>query len=431
MVRKIFMTVAMLLALTMMPMMLFSCMEQTKPTQPSESEKPSESQSTTQPSESEKPSVSQSTTQSQKLDAVELDLGDEEDSALVKKLGRVIQLPTGLAVDHVASGIEFCGVFQGEVKLDVRCTAKRDTEAYLAVFIDGIRVADAYDGTMRTKGKFHVKASEGLKTITIADFEESGEHTIRVVKQTESGYSLLRYEKLSYTGALANTPPADKELYIEFIGDSLTCGMGSAGDNAFVNGGGSAQGLNGADWEDGTLGYAYRTAEILGADYSIISESGIGLADSWFNAKMGDFYTKTSYNRSTSTEYGFERVPDLVIINLGTNDSNLKNVSGHSINYTDPNIVKKEAKALIQTVREKYGEVPILWVSGVFDGKEDTENQVNSAIAELGGEAEKIYSFKLTYSAENRKGAEGHPSAAAHKKIMEQICEYIRTKNLV
>ncbi len=421
MVKKIFMTVAMLLMLTMMPMMLFSCKEQTKP-----------NNSIDEPSESEKPSESQSTTQPQKLDAVELDLGDEEDSALVKKLGRVTQLPTGLAVDHVASGIEFRGAFKGEVKLDVRCTAKRDNEAYLAVFIDGIRVADTYDGTMRKEGKFHVKASEELKTITIADFKESGEHIIRVVKQTESGYSLLRYEKLSYTGTLTNTPPADKELYIEFIGDSLTCGMGSAGDNAFVNGGGSAQGLNGADWEDGTLGYAYRTAELLGADYSIISESGIGLADSWFDAKMGDFYTKTSYNRSPSTEYGFERVPDLVIINLGTNDSNLKNVSGHSINYTDPTIVKKEAKALIETVREKYGEkVPILWVNGVFNGKEETENQVNAAIAELGGEAEKIYSFKLTYSAENRKGAEGHPSAAAHQKIMEQICEYIRTKNLV
>jgi lysophospholipase L1-like esterase len=356
---------------------------------------------------------------------------DSESSTLDKHLGRTQQLANGLAVDHVASGIEFRGAFVGEITLKLRCFARKDNEAYLAVFIDGVRVSDTYFGTKRAEGKFHVTSSDGEKELTIANFEEPGEHTIRIVKQTESNYSLLNFLVLTYKGMLAPAP-AQKDLYIEFLGDSLTCAMGSAGDTT-ISGGGSAQGTNGADWEDGTFGYAYRTADMLDADYSIISESGIGLAHTWFGAKMGNFYTRTSYNRSSTEMYDFEnaRVPDLVVINLGTNDHFLKTASGHSQNYTDPNIVQKEAKALMETIRAAYGpNVKILWVSGVWTGIEYEETQVNNAIAELGGEAAGIYSMKLTYNAENNRGAEGHPSKAGHDGIMAQVYAYICDKEL-
>lgn len=352
----------------------------------------------------------------------------KEHTEMVKLLGRTQQLTNALGVDMVGSGIEFRGAFKGEITLDVQCIAGKDTEAFLAVFIDGVREEDYYIDTIRQSGKFHVTTADGQKTIKIAEFDEAGEHTIRIVKQTESNYALLDFIKLSFTGILAPAP-AEKDLYIEFIGDSLTCGMGSAGDSSIK----SAQGINGADWEDGTFGYAYHTAEMLDADYSIISESGIGIANTWFKAKMGDFYTRTSYNRSATNMYDFDnaRVPDLVVINLGTNDHFLQNVDGYkSVYQNDANIVQKDAMTLMQTIRSKYGNVKILWVSGVWSGIEDMETQVNSAITALGGENNGIYSFKLTKNAPNTSGAEGHPSKSEHEGIMTQIYTYISNKRL-
>ena len=329
----------------------------------------------------------------------------------------------------VASGIEFKGAFVGEITLDLKCIAQKDNEAYLAVFIDGVRIPDTYNGNKRTEGAFHVTAADGVKTLSIANFDEAGEHTIRIVKQTESNYALLDFIKLSYTGILDN-PPEEKDLYIEFIGDSYTCAMGSAGDTS-ITGGGSAQGINGADWEDGTFGYAYRTAQMLDADYSIVSESGIGLAHTWFKTKMGNFYTRTSYNRSTTEMYDFERTPDLVVINLGTNDHFLKTTNGHSQHYTDPKIVQKEAKALMETVRAKYGPtVRILWVNGVSASISEEEALINAAVNEFGGEAAGVYFFKLVHSPENSKGAESHPSKAGHEGIMSQVYTYICNKGL-
>lgn len=442
--KKILTAIAIILMLSMMTTLLFGCNSDDTPTDTNENtsgttatEGTQGTTATTQGTTATSATTTQTTKKEDEpfiwsesdLISEALYFEYEDHTAMVKRLGRTQQLSTGLAVDMVASGIEFKGAFVGDVTLDLKCTAVRDNEAYLAVFIDGVRVSDIYFGSKRETGKFHVTAAEGVKTLTIASFDEPGEHTIRIVKQTESGYALLDFIKLAYTGMLDN-PPEENDLYIEFIGDSLTCAMGSAGDTS-ISGGGSAQGTKGADWEDGTFGYAYRTADMLDADYSIVSESGIGLAHTWFTSKMGNFYTRSSYNRSTTDMYEFERTPDLVVINLGTNDHFLKTTSGHSQHYTDANIVQKEAKALMETIRQNYGpDVKILWVSGVWSGIEYEENQVNAAIAELGGEAAGIYSMKLTYHEENKKGAEGHPSKTGHDGIMSQVYAYILNKEL-
>ena len=134
--------------------------------------------------------------------------------------------------------------------------------------------------------------------------------------------------------------------------------MGAAGNSTIS----AAQGINGADWEDATQGYAFRTVEALNADYSIVSESGIGIASSWFD-DITNFYGKYSYKRDQRTDYDFARKPDLVIINLGTNDFYLAQDKDASIVAR----VKSAVKELINTVHAKYGsDTPILWVSGKF-----------------------------------------------------------------
>ena len=155
--------------------------------------------------------------------------------------------------------------------------------------------------------------------MTLADFYDKGDHTIKVVKQTESNYTLTDLMELTFLGSLA-AAPAQKDLYIEFIGDSLTCGMGNLPklDGTYESDNNLAQT---SPYEDGTQSYGYIAADKLNADVHIISEAGIGLSATWFDP-MPDFYKAASYKRSTTAMYNFKsaRVPDVVVINLGTND---------------------------------------------------------------------------------------------------------------
>ena len=419
----------------MMPLALFGCdvIEEPDPTEaptgaPTEAPtaKPT-TKPTEKPTEEEKEEID--------IDSIDLAdttyyLDDEADLEFFKLHGRMqVVEDKGLSCDFVASGIEFYGIFEGDITLDILCEKVNDNEAYFTVYINGERQEDTYNGTKRSEGYCHV--TEGKNTVTIAKNLKKDLYTIRVLKQTESNYALTCFQTMSCTGLLLD-PPKDKDLYIEYIGDSLTCGMGSAGDTS-IKGGGSAQGKNGADWEDGTLGYAFTSAEELDADCSIISESGIGISGSWFGATMPEFYLKASYRRSSSEGYDFERVPDLIVINLYTNDRYLD--ADHA-SYKGQLLEKicPDTKAFIESIREAYGEdVPIVWVGGVW---KDTQlnnffGEVKNAISQLGGEAANIYVLEVNEYAENKQGAEGHPSAEGHQKTKNELVDFLYEKELV
>ena len=427
--KNMFMIIAAILILAMLPLALFSCNKE-EPTE-SSTEAPTEapSESSTEASET-KPSY-----ENEVLEDTTYTFGAAGSADKIKTLGRTaMNAEKGICFDHSATGIEFDAVVEGDITIEILCEAVNDNEAYLAIFVDGRRIPDYYDqkqkdenGTeLRTWAYAHVK--EGVNTITIARDLAKDAHNIKIVKQTEANYALLSIKSVSMKGYLLDRP-ADKEYYIEFIGDSLTCGMGTAGNTTIT----AAQGMNGADWEDATLGQAYLTAQQLGVDYSIVSESGIGLASSWFD-DIFDFYTKASFKRDQKTAYDFAnaRKPDLVVINLGTNDFYLNS------EYPSRGIVgqlKSKTKELINTVRSMYGEdTPILWVSGIWANVSvdtDVVKQIDAAIRELGGESANIYRLAVTENAQNKMGAENHPSQKGHEQTAKEVVEFIKEKNLI
>lgn len=316
---------------------------------------------------------------------------------MIKTLGRTTLLDTGIACDHSASGIEFNIAAEGDVSLNLYVQKKKELcdYTYLTVYIDGVRQEE----------RFAVK--EGYSKIVIASFDMLSEHNIRVVNQTESNYTLTEIESISFTGELLE-PPLEKDLYIEFIGDSLTCGMGNIGTNSSPN-------PQTSIWEDATLGYAYMVAEELDADYSIVSQSGIGIAGSWFDP-LFDYYTKASYSRDKETEFDFSaRTPDVIVINLGTNDYYLN--KDKDPNMCKPAEVQQKTEEFIKLVRESYGaEVPIIWAHGLV-GTFLYDN-IKGAIDTLGGEAAGIYMCELP---KNTGGAQWHPDVNGHKAAGEAL----------
>ncbi len=417
--KKLLMVISMLLLVAMMPFALFGCDSEGE-----ETEGPTENvEGTENGGDSSESGKSTNKTTQKKETQGKTDNPTEpvveartvkllKNESLFKRLGRTHLTQTGIACDHIASGIEFTAVMKGDVKLKItsKIIKTNSPKSYFTVYIDGERQDKRYE-------------VGGTQNLLIASFETQGEHTIKIVRQTENNYTVSEFKELSFTGYMLDRPE-DKELYIEVIGDSITCGMGNIG----VNGCSEPQS---SLWEDGSQSYGYMLAEDLDADYSIISQSGIGLSASW-DDPMVPFYTCASYNRDTTTQHDFKRVPDLVIINLGTNDYFIGGTnSGHANKaQATPEALKTKAKEFIELVRTKYGEdVPIIWTIGLIGVGQNYVDATKAAVTELGGEAVGLY-FLKTAAGELGAG-QNHPSINDNVSLKNQLIDLINDKEIL
>ena len=311
-----------------------------------------------------------------------------------KLLGRTQDVNGGVACDFTASGIEFQGVMTGEVVLSLSC----DRNTYFTVYIDGERVEERFF------------ADSNTYELVIADFDGEESHHVRVLKQTEAQWSLAVLKSITVTGKLDDAPEK-KDLYIEFIGDSITCGYGNLGDSSSPNPGTAL-------WEDGTQTYAFLTAEALGADCSVVGCSGIGIDKGWTDFSESDFYPKASFYRDRNgADYSFLRAPDVVVINLGTNDQ--------SRGSTEEEF-KAGVRELINYVRDSYGtDMPIVWAYNMMgNGRFDWTKTV---LEDMGGEAKGLYYVQLN---QNGAGTNGHPNLEAQKTAAVTLTEFIKTNVL-
>ena len=324
----------------------------------------------------------------------------------VKPLGRYQILNDGIGCDHSATGIELCASIVGSLELSLLTTSEKEgcDAVYFTVYIDGAR----------QEGR--LEALVGEQTVTVASFSERGTHTVKIVKQTESNYNLCTLRALSFDGELL-APPARKEKYIEYIGDSLSCAMGVLGKKGVPE-------PQTSRWEDVTLGYTYGSAVSLCADYSIVSESGIGIAGSWFDP-LFDFYSAWSYKRDKNLKYDFARVPDLIVINLGTNDFYLN----CDLKICSVEEVVQKTKEFICFVRASYGkDIPIAWVSRFMFLGDSYVNAIDKAISDIGGESAGIYRLDVPTSS---GGAQGHPDIAGHAVARDMLVDFIKKNNLL
>lgn len=161
----------------------------------------------------------------------------------------------------------------------------------------------------------------------IWESSEPEEITVKILKLSEAPMSLLGIAALltEENGTIQKTP--DRAHKIEFIGDSITCGYGVDDENE--------EHPFSTATEDVTAAYAYLTAQTLGADYSMVSYSGYGIISGYTETDeklltelVPDMYEYVGYSRGKAEgeaislrKWNFESFqPDVVVINLGTND---------------------------------------------------------------------------------------------------------------
>lgn len=239
----------------------------------------------------------------------------------VKRIGRNLLVGDVLWTALSASGVAF--EFMGkELEITIQGSNNAlipDNEinyARVAIFVNDERVVD--DCINCAKRTYNVFKETSVQKASI-----------RIMKMSESPMSAVGIEPLVCDEEAVVTPVPAKVHTIEFIGDSITCGYGTDDPDL-------AHTFS-TKTEDVTKAYAYKTAKLLDADYSLFSASGYGIISGYTpdpDVRTADelippYYESQCFSRDTFGDAGFpaeipwdfaEYQPDVIVINLGTND---------------------------------------------------------------------------------------------------------------
>ena len=261
--------------------------------------------------------------------------------------------------------------------------------------------------------------STGREVLKCADLE-NGEHILKLIRITEPRRSdadpRLIISRVTIMGIGAEVLPLkmEEKRKITFIGDSITCGWGVYGE-CEGTGYASAQ-------QDVTKTYAYRIIREFDLDYQIVARSGQGIvcscdgergnvAEEFFEYEspfLMDNYDHSKWN------------PDLVIINLGTNDSAGR--ADHTVFY-------ETAKRFLKRIRECYRDAKIIWTYGAMGGIIGKNAQ--KAIEDLGDENIFYYgSPEISREIINR-GVSYHPNVRGQKVLSDLLIDFIKQNNIL
>ena len=344
----------------------------------------------------------------------------EAEETYVKMLGRTHSEEGILWLAHSASGIEFTvkGTKCAVKIIGDNMMGNEGNQARFAVEVDGERVLDEM-------------ITEHETVYDVFSYDEEKEVTVTVLKLSEPGNSTFGIDEITVTASEDIAPTAEKSPKIEFIGDSITCGYGVDDEDRNHH--------FATDTEDATKAYAYKTARLLGADYSLVAYSGHGIISGYTQKgkkvsaqqlpKKYETYAVSggsSYEgfRVSEADWDFSKfVPDYVVINLGTNDS--------SYTGKDEELIAEYTAAYVEflkTVREKNPGAHIICTLGVMGA--DLYDAMSAAAEQYTAETgdENISVFRLsTQDGSTGYAADWHPTAATHDKAAEEMSEYIKT----
>jgi lysophospholipase L1-like esterase len=261
------------------------------------------------------------------------------------------------------------------------------------------------DGTpyrIQTTGKENfIKVGEGLS---------NKEHTVTICKNTESGIGYLEFIGFRCKALLPS--PARPIRKIEFIGNSITCGMGSDL---------SVTPCDKGQWYDqhnAYMSYGPTTARSLKAQWQLTAVSGIGLIHSCCNmtVTMPQVFDKVNL-RTDSIAWNFKKYqPDVVTICLGQNDG-----------IQDSATFCKAYLNFIQTIRQYYPKATIICLNSPMADERLTtvlKKYITAVVYTANRNDKNVYPY--FFSKRYYKGCGDHPNLEEHEQMAKELSAYIK-----
>ena len=242
-------------------------------------------------------------------------------------------------------------------------------------------------------------------------------HDVRITYAIEGFEFNPKFRAFHIMGGKLLPPNAKPKLKIEFIGNSITCGYGIEDTDPEKD--------FSYDTENHTMTYAYKTARALNADCNVVSRSGIGIYRNYGGEKEGDTQTmplEYDYTMLYNHDYEWDHSkfdPDIICINLGTNDTSLDNY-----NIT---LYEQHYRKFLGHLRELHPQAKIVLLTGpMLQAKALTD--VKSVLDRLATEDANIYRFDMSpHTGELGYGASYHPSAAQAERMAEELILFLQS----
>jgi len=273
----------------------------------------------------------------------------------------------------------------------------------------------AIDGVVQTP--VHAPAgTNGL--VALASGLASGNHTIEFVRRTEAYLGDVQFKGFSVTGGQLLAPPPPSARRIEFIGDSITCGYGDEGIDQYH----SFTPQN----ENAYLAYGPVTARALGADQFVIAWSGKGVIRNYSDATdmMPSLYLRILPYDTTTLWNPSQWVPQVVVINLGTNDfaSGVPDKTTFTTGYAN----------FVAQIRSQYPSAhiylalgPMLSGTNLTSARDYITTVVNQRTA--AGDAKVHFIEFPVQDGSLGYGEDWHPSVAEQAVMANQLIAQIKT----
>lgn len=335
---------------------------------------------------------------------------------------------TGSAIEFNVKGSELW--IEIEVDYDVY-------EPWISVVINSVPVSRQ----MLTEGRYWICVFRGMNNSVMKN--------VRIVKdvQAMSGDPdcSLQIHAVKADGEFL--PVEDKPFKIEFIGDSITSGEGAIGAQAeedWI-----------PMWFSAIHNYTAMTADALNADYRVISQSGWGVFTSWDNNPNGNIpacYEQVcglltgAKNEALGAmqEHHFDTwQPDIVVVNLGTNDGGAFHSIGwedsltgeiHKQRLNDDGTFHKDdirafedaAEKFLMKLRKNNKNAHIVWAYGMLGiPMMPAIYRAVDAYSKNTGD-KKVSVVQLPNMTEETVGARSHPGVLAHEQTAKELAAYLK-----
>lgn len=273
---------------------------------------------------------------------------------------------------------------------------------HLAVFVDGVALPKVVLSPSQTR-------------YTLATGLAAGPHDVIVARRTEAFFGITQFVSFTPQGGRI-VPTAVPTRFIEIVGDSISCGYGAEGANASCS--------FSADTENETIAYGALAARALSAAHVTVAWSGKGMVRNYGGDAtdlMPKLYERVLPEQATSV-YDFKGyTPDVVVINLGTND----------FAKGDPGAAYQGAYAtFVASVRTRFPSAFIVaTVSPMLSGTERSQQRayLKAVVDARNGAGDARVS--LLEFAEQQQGALGcdyHPGSKTHEIMAATLAAHVK-----
>lgn len=267
---------------------------------------------------------------------------------------------------------------------------------------------------------------------------------VRVFKETQPitddpRHRLAVTEVRGEGGEILPVPP--RPLLLEFVGDSLTSGEGVVGSKEE------------SDWipalfsASGT--WAKRTADLLGADFRLISQSGWGVRSGWDNVpahNLPAIYEQVcapalgpkDREAGAQLPHDFSSwQPDAVVVNLGTNDAGAMagppwyGPEGQVFRQTGDAaglaLFENAAVGFLRALRRCNPAAKLVWTYGMIGGP--LGPRLAEAVERFRRETgdRDAYYLSLPAATEETMGSRQHPGTPCHQAAAEAAAAFLRS----